>query len=438
MDYLQEKLAAVESLRQKIEAYGPLSQEILNKIEYRFRLECNYHSNRQEGGTLTRAETKSVMVKVITVTNKPGRDIFEMRGHDKVMQEILKIGKGELNISERRIKEIHGAIIDTDEVTEGEKPGEWKKNYNEIINYRLEKFGFVAPMEVPEAMHKLLNWLSASLEKVKQKDKKAIHPVILAFEFHHRLLTIHPFFDGNGRTARLLSNLILTSNGYPPFYVTDTEKDTYNKLLADIQVYGGDPESFIGFMCDLLCRSLELTLDVIEGRDSELDDWEKKLSLLVTNLPQDEAFQQMRTKEAVDQVVSNSIIPVIQSCLAKFNQKFDNLFANNEAYWGAESDVRKIETIDSLLEISDQLSSLHERVFRCYWRGFKRTTKDPFSINLQVTWLFGDYKYALVLEANQTNHLYSRYYHQFYSLEEVDEITASFGEMLVEQIQKNL
>lgn len=436
MDYLQKKLAAVDSLRQKIEAYGPLSQEILNRIEYRFRLECNYYSNRQEGGTLTRAETKSVMVEVITVTNKPGRDIVEMLGHDKVMKEILRIGKGELSISERRIKEIHRSII---ALPDEETPGEWKKNHNVIRNYKLEDFEFLEPDKVPQAIHELLNWLNASLDKILQKNKKAIHPVMLAFEFHHRFLTIHPFFDGNGRTARLLSNLILTSNGYPPFYVTDIEKDTYNKLLADIQVYGGDPESFIGFMCDLLCRSLELTLAVIEGRDSEQDDWEKKLSLLVTNLPQDEAFQQIRTKEAVDQVVMESVIPTISSCLTKFKPKFEALFAETNMYWGAGSARNTIESEKPLtFTFIDQTLNSGSLFFRYLLAGFKRPTKDPFTIEIQLNWVFDNYTYFLTLNAKPNDRYYPRYYHQFYSREEISEITSMCGEILVEQIQKNL
>jgi Fic family protein len=115
----------------------------------------------------------------------------------------------------------------------------------------------------------LVNWLNGAIEKIKRADKKALEPMLVAFEFHHRFLAIHPFDDGNGRTARLLSNLILVANDFPPIYINDDEKDTYNRYLTDIQGYGGSPDLFYEFMAGLLERSLKLTLDVIEGRDSE-------------------------------------------------------------------------------------------------------------------------------------------------------------------------
>ncbi len=267
MPTLLERLNSISALREKIEQYGQLQQDLLRRIEYRFRLECNYTSNRMEGGTLTRQETRSVMVGNITVDNKPFRDIAEMKGHDEVISQILRMGRGESTISEKRIKDIHRAIIYEEDPEKAKLLGNWKAEPNHIINSRLERFDFLPPDEVPEAMHQLLNWLNAELEKVKRGVKNASEPAFLAFEFHHRFLRIHPFEDGNGRTARLLSNLILVANGYPPIYINDVEKETYNRYLTDIQSYGGDPDLFYKFMAGLLERSLQVTLEVIEGRD---------------------------------------------------------------------------------------------------------------------------------------------------------------------------
>lgn len=269
MPNLHERFISIDLLRKAIEQHGKLPLELLRSIEYRFRLECNYYSNRIEGGTLTRQETRSVMVGNITVDRKPFRDIAEMKGHDLVMTEILRIGQGEVNISERRIKEIHAAIIVEDDPEKQKMVGQWKTEPNHIINARLERFDFLAPNEVPTAMHLLVNWLNSAIEKIKRADKKAIEPMLVAFEFHHRFLAIHPFDDGNGRTARLLSNLILVANNFPPIYINDDEKDTYNRYLTDMQGYGGSPDLFYEFMAGLLERSLKLTLDVIEGRAVE-------------------------------------------------------------------------------------------------------------------------------------------------------------------------
>src|SRR5689334_8074347 len=102
-----DKIKQIERLQEVIEQHGKLPQEVLNKINYKFRLEWNYTSNSMEGNSLTRQETRSVMVGNITVEGKPIKDVLEVKKHNEVISEIMKIGKGELNISEKKIKEIH-------------------------------------------------------------------------------------------------------------------------------------------------------------------------------------------------------------------------------------------------------------------------------------------------------------------------------------------
>src|ERR1700744_944876 len=107
----QDKLTEVDLLISEIEAHGKLGTALLQKINSKFRLDWNYYSNRMEGNTLTIDETKSRMAGNINVHNKPLKDVMEMKGHDDAIQTILKIGKGELNISESRIRELHNAIM---------------------------------------------------------------------------------------------------------------------------------------------------------------------------------------------------------------------------------------------------------------------------------------------------------------------------------------
>src|ERR1700743_2176064 len=107
----REKLAEIDRLQQSIEQHGKLGRDLLQKIDYKFRLHWNYYSNRMEGNTLTLDETKSVMIGNINVHNKPFKDVMEMKGHDEAVQTILKMGKGELNISQKRIKDLHKKIM---------------------------------------------------------------------------------------------------------------------------------------------------------------------------------------------------------------------------------------------------------------------------------------------------------------------------------------
>src|SRR5580700_2051704 len=181
--FFREKISEIDRLQQSIQEHGKLGRDLLQKINYKFRLDWNYYSNRMEGNTLTLDETKSVMIGNINVHNKPLKDVMEMKGHDEAVQAILKMGKGELNISESRIKGLHKEIMYEESPTEKAKLGEWKKQPNHVINYRDEKFDFTDPPEVKEEMHALVNWVNAEKEKIDGKKKGALHPVELAFEF---------------------------------------------------------------------------------------------------------------------------------------------------------------------------------------------------------------------------------------------------------------
>lgn len=329
---LKNKIDQIEQLQQTINNYGKLNDEVLKKITYKFRLEWNYHSNKIEGNSLDRLETRTVMVGNITIDGKPIKDVYEMHQHDEIITNILRIGKGELNISEKRIKDVHASLMHEEDPEKKIHIGKWKDEPNYIYNYKKERFDFVSPREVPERMHNLINWLNSEKEKIKRNDPKALHPSELAFEFHLQYVTIHPFYDGNGRTARIFTNLILISYGYPPLYVKEQERDIYNQYLADIQGYGGKPDLFYSFMADLLIRSQSIVIDAIEGKEiDEPDDLDKKLSLFERELEFADTendiklhFNRIVFYTIFDTWISSilkSVVPILQ----KFNRFFSKV-----------------------------------------------------------------------------------------------------------------
>jgi len=282
MNYL-EKLQQIDNLQANILAQGPIPAEQLNKINYKLRLEWNYTSNNIEGNTLSKRETRTVMVGLIDVNDKPIKDVMEIRNHDKVVSTIMKIGKGELNISESRIREIHRGIMYEEDAEKQKQIGQWKNTDNYLYNAQGERFDFISHLDVKDHIHRLVNWVNTEKEKIAYNKKDAIHPIILAFKFHIDYLTIHPFYDGNGRTARILSNLILISYGYPPLYINANEKQAYHSYLTDIQSYGGGPDLFYEFMAGRLLRSIQIITDAIEGKNIEDDDdFIKEIQLLKT------------------------------------------------------------------------------------------------------------------------------------------------------------
>jgi len=331
---LQTLLNQIDELQAAIEAAGKFDPEVLKKINYKFRLDWNYHSNAMEGNSLTKEETRSVMINNVTVEGKPLKDVLEIKGHDQVISDILRIGKGELNLSEKRIKDIHKAIIHEDSPEKQQKIGQWKTENNHLINYKDEKFDFLNFSEVPEAMHQLMNWISSQIGLVKGQ-KNNLHPALIAFEFHLKYLTIHPFYDGNGRTARILTNLILISFGYPPIIIKKEEKQPYYRYLADVQGYGGEPNLYYEFMCKLLIHSQELVVKAIEGESiEEPDDLDKGIELLKRTLAisSDEIE---KSPEVINKLWTSSLNYLYEGFLSlhnKFKVLFENSTLNISAY----------------------------------------------------------------------------------------------------------
>lgn len=327
----EDIIRQIDINQHQIEGHGKFDISVLKKINYKFRLDWNYYSNRIEGGTLTREETRSVMIGNIHVRDKPLKDVIEMNGHDRMVLEILKIGKGELRISEKRIKSIHQAIMYEDDPQKSEWIGQWKTVNNHVIGYKNEKIDFAVPYDVPEKIHHLLDQTNALLDKVFQ-NKSSRHPLEIAARFHIDFLTIHPFHDGNGRTSRLLTNLILISCGLPPVIIKDRHKQMYYQLLADVQVYGGDVKLFYNFIGERILESQQLVLSVLDGNEMEGDDdLYKEINLWKNQFFSDVEVVGYGKDEMLAKVYYHSIQPLLERFLNGYKE-FDDLFAEKKVF----------------------------------------------------------------------------------------------------------
>lgn len=407
-----DKLKQVDELQQKIIAHGKLSDAVKKKIDYKFRLDWNYYSNRMEGGTLTRAETRSVMVGNIEVNGKPLKDLLEMNGHDKVVLEILKIGKGELRLAEKRIKEIHKAIMHEDDQELAKQIGQWKTNANEIINYKNEKISFTPPAEVAEAIHGLLNVTNAELDAFFA-NKQHLHPVAIASLFHIGYVSIHPFYDGNGRTARILNNLLLVACGFPPIIIKEIHKKTYYQYLADIQVYGGNNELFIGFICDRLIESQQLVLDAIEGKDiEEQDDIDKRIELLKRKLTNPDVVTQSKSLVTTNEVLRTSIFPLLQNLESKF-EKLKDLFNSTERriQFTENGRIMELGSKETLLEElkinwlkkrtlqteNIDPTGISEFIYSFQFKGYKKSLRLQY-LTVYLIFQFNEFDYSLRIQ----------------------------------------
>jgi len=207
IDYL---LTQIDALKQKLDVSRPLLNEtILQAID----IEYTYNSNRIEGNTLTLRETDLVINKGLTIGGKSMREHLEAVNHYEAIALIKEFVTADNMLNENIIKDIHSLVL---RGIDRENAGKYRSVPVAISGSRHEP---PQPWQVPKLMEDLNFWI--------QEEAENLHPVIFAAEIHERIATIHPFIDGNGRTARLLMNLILLQNGYT---IANISGDTESRL----------------------------------------------------------------------------------------------------------------------------------------------------------------------------------------------------------------
>ncbi|NBV06771.1 MAG: Fic family protein [Proteobacteria bacterium] len=236
----------------------PFDAALVKNLEEWFRIELTYTSNAIEGNTLSRAETALVVEKGLTIGGKSITEHLEATNHDAALDFVKEqIKRKPSDLRERDILKIHEIILDR---IDKENAGIYRR-----VPVRISGSAIVLPnpRKVQTLMDDFISWI---------ENETKMHAVELAAEAHYRFVTIHPFIDGNGRTARLLMNMILMMHGYPPAIIRKNDRLAYIKSLEKPQLINGEGDSkndyfkLIGTAVD---RSLDIYLKAIEGKEAE-------------------------------------------------------------------------------------------------------------------------------------------------------------------------
>jgi Fic family protein len=215
-------LTQIDALKARLDRIRPLAPDLVENLREVYNIRLTYHSNAIEGNTLTQSETQIVVEKGITIGGKPLKDHLEAINHVEAIDFIRDLAMDERAIAEWDIRQIHGLVC------KGERSAGAYRTVNVMAagsNYR-----YPDAIMVPELMQGFGDWLHSN---------PALHPVEIATEIHYRLVTIHPFQDGNGRTARLLMNLSLLRSGYPIAVIKTEDRSAYIDAIVAWQS-GGD------------------------------------------------------------------------------------------------------------------------------------------------------------------------------------------------------
>lgn len=224
-----------------------------NKSEFNkwLKTELAYTSNAIEGNTLTRKETRLVIEENLTSSSKPLRNYIEAVNHAKAFCKILEIIENNSDLDEKIVLGIHRAIlIGLDDTNAG---------FYRNCRVRISGSNTILPnpLKVPELMEEFYNWLKEDID----------NEPLTAIMAHLKFVLIHPFTDGNGRTARLLMNTLLLKYGYAPIIVRLTDRKKYLSAIENYQTKG-EEETYLKFMLRILNRSMKIAINMFDVKNT--------------------------------------------------------------------------------------------------------------------------------------------------------------------------
>ena len=260
----------IDQKKKQLQELRPLPTTAVKKLQEKFEIEMTYNSNAIEGNSLTLKETYLVINEGITIKGKPLKDHLEAKDHHEALEMVYELidQKSQPTLSQHLIRSLHQLIV---KKTDEEIAGKYR-----TTNVFIAGADHIPPdaLQVPIEMKKLLAWYS--------KKQKIMHPIELSAIFHHKLVQIHPFIDGNGRTARLVMNILLLRAGYPLAVILKNDRKKYYRSLqlAD----KGDLSLLVSFIAQAVERSLDIYLKTLTPR-TKLSEKYLLLSEISPNTP---------------------------------------------------------------------------------------------------------------------------------------------------------
>lgn len=236
------------SKKKRLDRLRPLPPTLVARLKEQMAIEYTFNSNAIEGNTLTLRETQLVIEEGITIGGKSISECLEARNHPKAMSFVESLVEARNDLTEDDVLRVHRLVMSN----VAEDAGLYR-----TAAVRITGASFMPPpsKEVRRRVNELLDWLRENPDELR--------PIELAAVFHHRFVMIHPFTEGNGRTARLLMNAILMKNGYPFIaIIPKVDRAKYLRALSEADL--GKASLFVNFVARCVERSLDMYLNALE------------------------------------------------------------------------------------------------------------------------------------------------------------------------------
>ena len=256
-------LERINQKKQSLDALRPLPSSAINRLQDEMVVEWIYNSNAIEGNTLTLRETRLILETGLTIGGKSLREHFEVTNHQKAIEYVEALVQEDEEISAFHVRQIHHLVLAQ---IDNENAGAYRN-----LPVRIAGASHIPPepWQILSLVQEWEEWLNG--------ESLIFHPVERAALAHHKLVSIHPFIDGNGRTARLVMNLLLMRQGYPPTIILKVNRQQYYRVLAQADHNNEAPlTNFVGRAVE---RSLILYLNACTPQTTEPPGEEKWIPL---------------------------------------------------------------------------------------------------------------------------------------------------------------
>jgi Fic family protein len=215
--------------------YDHLDNDIKDLLLAQIRSLWTHYSTSIEGNSLTLGETDFILAEGLTIQGKPLKDHNQVYGHAKAINIIYSLLNQAAIITKQHLFNLHQTVL-TEHITDIDSPiGQWKKQPNfttYVGNDNKQSWReYPAPKYIERLMMQWLAQLNQSLQATHDAEQAANSYANLHLDF----VSIHPFFDGNGRMARLLANLPVLRSGFPPIVIPQQDRYRYKNMLSAYQ-----------------------------------------------------------------------------------------------------------------------------------------------------------------------------------------------------------
>jgi Fic family protein len=377
----------------------PLSARDEVRLWKKLRLEWNYHSNHIEGNTLTYGETELLLVHDQATGDHALRNYVEMKAHDLAIEHMRNLVTAERRLTEIDIRDLNRillkepftkkAITSDGTPTQIEiVPGQYKTQPNNVRTADGGLFEFASPADVPIRMAALIDWLDQC------QSTNDDHPIETIAKLHHEFVLIHPFGDGNGRTARILVNFALMRSGFPPIIIPTEQKDSYLAALRNADA--GDLSTLNSFLARCVETALDRGIRAGNGEPlEEPDDLDKEIEVFKRRQDPSKREVEAKSSEGLRALYKSSLRPLFHELVEAFGA-IDDLFTN-VTIGSVGAKTQRGQSWAEAIEagISRPLDRISHLGLNYVLKGYSGEAPSPFNIQFQFLAKFEEFRYTI-------------------------------------------